>query len=138
MQILETHNQVEEKTKIYVPYNILPLDPDSANQAVMQYPEVWSSICGLLIMHCFCHEPFILKICLSCVVSLKVSIDIFCRFKLLFMPSVIPEVYHGRRITRESLTKIFSIGFRLCLDFRCAVGKLFFFSTACVTLFFLG
>lgn len=39
-QILETHNKVEEKTKIYVPYNILPLDPDSANQAIMQYPEV--------------------------------------------------------------------------------------------------
>ncbi|KAI7996453.1 Cleavage stimulating factor 64 [Camellia lanceoleosa] len=30
---------VEEKTAIYVPYNILPLDPDSSNQAIMKYPE---------------------------------------------------------------------------------------------------
>ncbi|KAL3616027.1 Callose synthase 3 [Castilleja foliolosa] len=29
-EVLETHNKVAEKTKIYVPYNILPLDPDSA------------------------------------------------------------------------------------------------------------
>jgi len=40
LQILETHNQVEEKKKLYLPYNILPLDPDSANQAIMRYPEV--------------------------------------------------------------------------------------------------
>ena len=39
-QILETHDKVAEKTQIYVPYNILPLDPDSANQAIMRYPEV--------------------------------------------------------------------------------------------------
>lgn len=42
LQILETHNQVEEKKKLYLPYNILPLDPDSANQAIMRYPEVAS------------------------------------------------------------------------------------------------
>ncbi|KAI8000025.1 Callose synthase 2 [Camellia lanceoleosa] len=39
-EILEAHNKVEEKTAIYVSYNILPLDPDSSNQAVMKYPEV--------------------------------------------------------------------------------------------------
>ena len=41
IQILETHDKVAEKTEIYVPYNILPLDPDSANQAIMKYPEVY-------------------------------------------------------------------------------------------------
>ncbi|KAL7238848.1 hypothetical protein ACSBR2_004863 [Camellia fascicularis] len=38
-EILETHSKVEEKTAIYVPYNILSLDPDSSNQAIMKYPE---------------------------------------------------------------------------------------------------
>ncbi|KAG1359508.1 putative Callose synthase 3 [Cocos nucifera] len=46
-EILETHNKVEEKTKIYVPYNILPLDPDSANQAIMQYPEIRAAVYAL-------------------------------------------------------------------------------------------
>jgi callose synthase len=40
MQILDTHNKVEEKQKLYVPYNILPLDPDSTKQPIMQFPEV--------------------------------------------------------------------------------------------------
>ncbi|EPS69913.1 hypothetical protein M569_04848, partial [Genlisea aurea] len=39
-EVLETHDKVTEKTEIYVPYNILPLDPDSANQAIMKYPEI--------------------------------------------------------------------------------------------------
>lgn len=39
-QILETQDKVAEKTEILVPYNILPLDPDSANQAIMRFPEV--------------------------------------------------------------------------------------------------
>ena len=39
-EILEAQNQVAEKTEIYVPYNILPLDPDSANQAIMRYPDI--------------------------------------------------------------------------------------------------
>lgn len=39
-QILEAQDKVAEKTQIYLPYNILPLDPDSANQAIMRYPEV--------------------------------------------------------------------------------------------------
>ncbi|KAL8140289.1 hypothetical protein V2J09_006310 [Rumex salicifolius] len=38
-EILEAHTKVAEKTKIYVPYNILPLDPESSNQAIMRYPE---------------------------------------------------------------------------------------------------
>uniref|UniRef100_M8C7W7 1,3-beta-glucan synthase n=1 Tax=Aegilops tauschii TaxID=37682 RepID=M8C7W7_AEGTA len=46
--ILETHNQVEEKKKLYLPYNILPLDPDSAaNQAIMRYPEIQASFHAL-------------------------------------------------------------------------------------------
>lgn len=40
VQILETHNEIEENIKTLGPYNILPLDPDSANQAIMRYPEV--------------------------------------------------------------------------------------------------
>ncbi|WKA04874.1 hypothetical protein VitviT2T_022873 [Vitis vinifera] len=28
------------RRQIYVPYNILPLDPDSANQAIMRYPDI--------------------------------------------------------------------------------------------------
>lgn len=43
LQILEAQKKVSEKTAIYVPYNILPLDPDSSNQAIMTYPEVDSS-----------------------------------------------------------------------------------------------
>lgn len=46
-EILETHNMVKEKTKMYVPYNILPLDPDSANQAIMQYPEIHAAVSAL-------------------------------------------------------------------------------------------
>ncbi|KAM3316109.1 hypothetical protein ACQJBY_034311 [Aegilops geniculata] len=38
-EILETADKVKEKTKIYIPFNILPLDPDSGNQAVMKFPE---------------------------------------------------------------------------------------------------
>lgn len=40
VKILEAQDKVAEKTQIYVAYNILPLDPDSANQAIMRYPEV--------------------------------------------------------------------------------------------------
>ncbi|XP_072986572.1 callose synthase 3-like [Typha latifolia] len=47
LEILEAHNKVEEKSKIYVPYNILPLDPDSANQAIMRYPEIQASVSAL-------------------------------------------------------------------------------------------
>ncbi|GMP62506.1 hypothetical protein CsSME_00024598 [Camellia sinensis var. sinensis] len=46
-EILEAHSKVEEKTAIYVPYNILPLDPDSSNQAIMKYPEIQASVSAL-------------------------------------------------------------------------------------------
>ncbi|KAF9621111.1 hypothetical protein IFM89_016605 [Coptis chinensis] len=46
-EILETHNKVAEKTEVYVPYNILPLDPDSANQAIMRYPEIQAVVVAL-------------------------------------------------------------------------------------------
>jgi hypothetical protein len=39
-KVLDVQDKVAEKTKYYAPYNILPLDPDSANQAIMRYPEV--------------------------------------------------------------------------------------------------
>lgn len=46
-QILEAHDKVAKKTEIYVPYNILPLDPDSANQAIMRYPEIQAAVLAL-------------------------------------------------------------------------------------------
>ncbi|GKV12590.1 hypothetical protein SLEP1_g23715 [Rubroshorea leprosula] len=46
-EILEAQTNVEEKTKIYVPYNILPLDPDSANQPIMRYPEIQAAVFAL-------------------------------------------------------------------------------------------
>ncbi|CAL5344250.1 unnamed protein product [Camellia sinensis] len=46
-EILEAHSKVEEKTAIYVTYNILPLDPDSSNQAIMKYPEIQVSVSAL-------------------------------------------------------------------------------------------
>ncbi|CAM8892739.1 unnamed protein product [Rhodiola kirilowii] len=46
-EILAAHDQVTEKTKIYVPYNILPLDADSASQAIMQYPEIQAAVLAL-------------------------------------------------------------------------------------------
>ncbi|KAK8456254.1 hypothetical protein SEVIR_4G300600v4 [Setaria viridis] len=45
--ILDTHNKVEEKKKLYVPYNILPLDPESTNQAIMRYPEIQAAVYAL-------------------------------------------------------------------------------------------
>ncbi|KAA8549605.1 hypothetical protein F0562_001377 [Nyssa sinensis] len=46
-EVLETHDKVAEKTEIYLPYNILPLDPDSANQAIMRYPEIQAAVVAL-------------------------------------------------------------------------------------------
>lgn len=46
-EILEAHNKVAEKTEVYVPYNILPLDPDSQNQAIMRYPEIQAVVVAL-------------------------------------------------------------------------------------------
>ncbi|KAG9150701.1 hypothetical protein Leryth_008156 [Lithospermum erythrorhizon] len=47
IEILNAHNKVAEKTAIYVPFNILPLDPDSSNQAIMRYPEIQASVAAL-------------------------------------------------------------------------------------------
>ncbi|KAK1420284.1 hypothetical protein QVD17_21754 [Tagetes erecta] len=46
-EILEAHTKVAEKTAMYAPYNILPLDPDSSNQAIMRYPEIQASVSAL-------------------------------------------------------------------------------------------
>ncbi|XVF47535.1 hypothetical protein PTKIN_Ptkin03bG0116700 [Pterospermum kingtungense] len=46
-EILEAQNKVAEQTQILVPYNILPLDPDSANQAIMRYPEIQAAVYAL-------------------------------------------------------------------------------------------
>lgn len=40
MQLLQAGKDVEKKTEMYVDYNILPLDPVGATQAIMQFPEV--------------------------------------------------------------------------------------------------
>lgn len=50
VQILEAQDKVAEKTQICVPYNILPLDPDSANQAIMKYPEVCFKLLPCLVL----------------------------------------------------------------------------------------
>ncbi|KAL8495893.1 hypothetical protein ACS0TY_019858 [Phlomoides rotata] len=46
-EILEKHTKVTEKTQIYVPYNILPLDPESSHQPIMRYPEIQASVAAL-------------------------------------------------------------------------------------------
>ncbi|KAM5582414.1 callose synthase 3 [Rosa sericea] len=46
-EILEAHGKVAEKTELLVPYNILPLDPDSAKQAIMTYPEIQAAVFAL-------------------------------------------------------------------------------------------
>ncbi|KAL3815028.1 hypothetical protein ACJIZ3_016296 [Penstemon smallii] len=46
-EILEKHTKVTEKTQIYVPYNVLPLDPESSHQAIMRYPEIQASVAAL-------------------------------------------------------------------------------------------
>ncbi|MFS7931875.1 putative 1,3-beta-glucan synthase [Helianthus anomalus] len=46
-EILEAHTKITEKTEMYVPYNILPLDPDSSTQAIMRYPEIQALVSAL-------------------------------------------------------------------------------------------
>ncbi|KAL8193281.1 hypothetical protein R6Q57_026862 [Mikania cordata] len=42
------HHKVSQKTtEIYVPYNILPLDPDGSNQAIMRFPEIQAAVAAL-------------------------------------------------------------------------------------------
>ncbi|GJX44510.1 callose synthase 2-like protein [Tanacetum coccineum] len=45
--IEEANENVKAKTEMYAPYNILPLDPDSKNQAIMRYPEIQASVSAL-------------------------------------------------------------------------------------------
>ncbi|KAL0703394.1 hypothetical protein Bca4012_069819 [Brassica carinata] len=47
VKILQQQKKVEEKTQIYKPYNILPLDPDSQNQAIMRLPEIQAAVTAL-------------------------------------------------------------------------------------------
>nr|XP_023916506.1 callose synthase 2-like [Quercus suber] len=47
LNTLQAHAKVEEKKQLYKPYNILPLDPDSENQAIMRYPEIQASVSAL-------------------------------------------------------------------------------------------
>ncbi|KAL4596955.1 hypothetical protein ACB092_12G201100 [Castanea dentata] len=46
-EILQAHTAVEEKRQLYMPYNILPLDPESQNQAIMRYPEIQATVSAL-------------------------------------------------------------------------------------------
>ncbi|KVI00628.1 1,3-beta-glucan synthase subunit FKS1-like, domain-1 [Cynara cardunculus var. scolymus] len=44
---VDVAQEVAAKTEMYAPYNILPLDPDSKNQAIMRYPEIQASVTAL-------------------------------------------------------------------------------------------
>lgn len=67
-EILQAHTEVKEKTELYVPYNILPLDPDSTNQAIMRFPEIQVSVAAteshgfffhhVLVFWFLCGVPF--------------------------------------------------------------------------------
>ncbi|KAJ6299719.1 hypothetical protein OIU76_020657 [Salix suchowensis] len=46
-EVLVAQTEVEEKNRIYVPYNILPLDPDSQHQVIMGYPEIKATVSAL-------------------------------------------------------------------------------------------
>ncbi|KAL8241377.1 hypothetical protein R6Q59_014732 [Mikania micrantha] len=46
-KILEAHVKVSQEAKIYLPYNILPLDLDGANHAIMRYPEIQAAVAAL-------------------------------------------------------------------------------------------
>eukprot|EP00249_Psilotum_nudum_P020969 c27917_g2_i1 orf=518-4456(+) len=46
-EIMEAGKDVEARKEIYVPYNILPLDRGSANQAVMRFPEIKAAASAL-------------------------------------------------------------------------------------------
>ena len=103
---MEAHDKVAEKTEIYVPYNILLLDPDSANQAIMKYPEV-----------CLLTTNFLCIIFLSFIVITILTLP-FSRSKLLSMHLGILGVFHGPRTTKRRKMRISLTGFKLCLAFR--------------------
>ncbi|XP_065625501.1 callose synthase 2 isoform X3 [Quercus suber] len=47
IETLQVHTKVEEKKQLCKPYNILPLDPDSENQAIMRFPEIQARVSAL-------------------------------------------------------------------------------------------
>ena len=105
-QILEAQDKVAEKTQLYVHYNILPLDPDSANQAIMRYPEVSRLVIPLWALFYICN-------------MLSVgNVNPYCRSKLLFSVFATLEVFLGQKVTRKRRMKTCLIGFKKCLDFR--------------------
>lgn len=46
-QIIAAAKDVQEKTEIYAPYNILPLDSAGASQSIMQLEEVKAAVAAL-------------------------------------------------------------------------------------------
>ncbi|KAB1227876.1 Callose synthase 3 [Morella rubra] len=46
-EILDVQDKVAEKVVEFVPYNILPLDPDSKDQAITRYPEIQAAVYAL-------------------------------------------------------------------------------------------
>ena len=61
IQIIAAARDVQEKTEIYAPFNILPLDSAGASQSIMQLEEV-SHLPRLMLM-----LILILRVCVSCV-----------------------------------------------------------------------
>ncbi|KAG5227575.1 callose synthase [Salix suchowensis] len=47
LKAVNTTQSIEVDREIYLPYNILPLDPDSANQAIMRYTEIQAAVVAL-------------------------------------------------------------------------------------------
>ncbi|KAG5015805.1 hypothetical protein JHK85_021941 [Glycine max] len=46
-EIIQAHTKVEEQKQLYVPYNILPLDPESGKEAIMRYHEIQAAVSAL-------------------------------------------------------------------------------------------
>lgn len=53
VQIIAAARDVQEKTEIYTPYNILPLDAAGASVPIMQFEEVFVlwSLCGVFLFY---------------------------------------------------------------------------------------
>ncbi|XP_058095312.1 putative callose synthase 8 isoform X2 [Magnolia sinica] len=47
LEKLASGEDIEEKPELYVPYNILPLDPGGAQQAIMQLPEIKAAVAAV-------------------------------------------------------------------------------------------
>ncbi|XP_010257761.1 PREDICTED: putative callose synthase 8 isoform X2 [Nelumbo nucifera] len=46
-EILADGEEIEAKSKLYVPYNILPLDPGGVQQPIMQFPEIIAAVAAV-------------------------------------------------------------------------------------------